>query len=115
METTRRYVRASVNFDVDVLSYSAGATNRDQGRLVVLGAGGAFLELGGTYAVGSMLKLGFKLPSTAEAVSCLAIVRDSQQGRGAGVEFVDLEPRDRARVTAFVTRLGSDPETRAAN
>ena len=60
----RRHPRTSVSFLVDVMSYSAGLTTQDEGRLVVLGSGGALLKLNGSYTVGSMLRLGFKLPST---------------------------------------------------
>ena len=104
METARRHPRANVTFGVDVVSYSAGVSQRDEARLIVLSSGGAFLELDGDYAVGSILKLGFTLPSTTEAITGLAIVRDRLTGSGVGVEFLDLEPRDRERITAFVNR-----------
>ena len=102
-EHTRRYRRTSVSFPVDVLSYSAGAKTRDEGRLVLLGAGGAFLELAGSYDVGGMLRLGFELPSTPGEIACAAIVRD-RLAKGVGVEFLELVPRDRDRIDGFVTR-----------
>ena len=103
MDPTRRYPRTSVGFPVDVVSYSAGVTTRDEGRLVVLGAGGAFLELSGSYGGGSMLRLAFELPSTPGEITCTAIVRD-RLAKGVGVEFSQLEPRDRDRISGFVTR-----------
>ena len=101
--TRRRHPRTSVSFPVDVVSYSAGLTTQDEGRLTALGSGGgAVLELSGSYAVGSMLRLGFKLPSTTEEISCTAIVRDRLNAQGVGVEFFHLEPRDRKRINTFV-------------
>ena len=49
-----------------------------------------------------MLRLGFKLPSTTEEISCTAIVRDRLKAQGVGVEFLHLEPRDRERISTFV-------------
>ena len=109
MNPGRRHPRTtSVAFLVDVVSYSAGLTTQDEGRLVVLGAGGAFLELSGSYAVGNMLRLGFKLPSTTAEISCTAIVRDRLDAKGVGVEFLHLEPPDRERISTFVQRRLSE-------
>ena len=108
MDPTRRHPRTSVSFLMDVVNYSAGLTTQDEGRLVVLGAGGALLELSGSYAVGSMLRLGFKLPSTKEEISCTAIVRDRLNANGVGVEFLHLEPRDRRKISTFVQQRLSE-------
>ncbi len=49
MNSTRRHPRTSVSFPVDVVSYSAGLTTQDEGRLAVLGSGGGVvLELSGS-------------------------------------------------------------------
>ena len=99
----RRHPRTSVSFLVDVMSYSAGLTTQDEGRLAVLSSGGgAVMELSGSYAVRSMLRLGFKLPSTTTAISCMAIVRTRLNTHGVGVEFLHLEPRDRKKISTFV-------------
>lgn len=100
---TRRYLRTNVSFPVDVVSYSAGDTTEDEGRLVVLGAGGAFLELGGIYGLRSLLRLAFELPSTPGKITCTGIVR-CRLPKGVGVEFSQLEPQDRDRISGFVTR-----------
>ena len=49
MDPMRQHPRTSVSFLMDVVNYSAGLTTQDEGRLVVLGAGGALLELSGSY------------------------------------------------------------------
>ena len=108
MNPTRRHPRSSVSFLVDVMSYSAGLTTQDEGRLVVLGSGGALLELNASYTVGSMLRLGFKLPSATEEISCKAIVRSRLEAQGVGVEFLHLDPRDRERISTFVQQWLSE-------
>ncbi len=109
MDTTRRHPRTnSVSFLVEVLGYSACFSTQDEGRLVVLGAGGAFLELSGRYPLGSMLRVNFKLPSTLVPVTCSAIVRFRLEGKGVGVEFWNLEPHDQKRIGTFVRQQLSE-------
>ena len=57
----RQYPRAQVSFDIDVWVDGAGRQVRTAGRLVVLSAGGAFLELDEDYPVGRPLRLRFEL------------------------------------------------------
>ena len=66
----------------------------------MLGAGGACLE---PFSVGTLLKLSFTLPKTGDTIDCRAIVREII-GTGVGVEFLDLSPKDRERVSACVQR-----------
>lgn len=101
----RRNPRASVSFPVDVLNYSA--RTRDEGRLVDLGAGGAGLELTGSYEVGSLLRLAFELPSIPGEIVCTGIVRD-RRATGARLEFLLLEPRNRGRIDEFVAHSLSE-------
>ena len=63
---------------------------------------GAFLEVDETYPVGSELSVAFRPDPMLDEVSCQAVVRHSLDGTGIGVEFVDLEPLDRARIQVFV-------------
>ena len=105
----RRYPRARVSVDADVSVDQGGTTTRMDGHLVVLGAGGAFLELGEAYAIGSLLRLRFTTAEIGEIAS-LAIVRNGLEGKGVGVEFLDIEPYDRERIKAFVdTHAGTPP------
>ena len=96
----RRDPRAGVSFPVDVLNFSA--RTRDEGRFVDVGAGGACLELSGSYEIGSPLRLVFNLPSTPGEIACTGIVRDACPG--VRVEFLRLEPEDQHRISEFVTR-----------
>ncbi len=99
----RRYPRTQVSFDIDVWVDGAGSQVRTGGRLVVLSAGGAFLELDDDYPVGRPLRLQFYL-ATLGTVGCRAILRSYLQSTGVGVEFLDIDPADRARITAFVEK-----------
>ena len=109
MEDARRHPRTRIDFPVNVVNYGAGS--RDDGRIIVLGQGGASLELSGNYSVGSMLRLGFELPATKGEITCTAIVR-GRRATGVGVEFLQLEPQDRGRVSGFVSRNLSAPPPR---
>ena len=87
----RRFPRVQVSFDVDVRVEYAGRHARTVGgRLVVLGADGAFLELDDAYPVGSLMHVRFELPTLGE-IGCLAIVRHAIEDAGVGVEFLDIE------------------------
>ena len=93
----RTFPRTEVNFPVDV----GGAEAHASGRLVSLGGGGAFLELDDRYPIFSTLRLRFSLATLGE-ISCQAIVRYTVEGKGAAVEFLDIEPGDQERIMAFV-------------
>ena len=99
----RRYPRAQVSFDIDVWVGGAGSQVRTGGRLVDLSAGGGFLELDHDYPVGRPLRLQFYL-ATLGTVGCRAVLRRYLQGTGVGVEFLDIDPADRARITTFVEK-----------
>ena len=93
-----------VSFDVDVRVEHAGRQARTVGgRLVVLGAGGAFLELDEAFPIGSFMHVRFESP-TLGAVGCRATVRNAIEGSGVGVEFLDIDGVDHRRIVAFVTK-----------
>lgn len=99
----RRYPRAHVDFDAEVWVNRGSETILIFGRLVVLGAGGAFLELGESYAIGSLLRVRFTTADLGE-IACQVIVRHSLEGQGVGTEFLDMDPSDQERIKAFVEK-----------
>ena len=99
----RRYPRARVSFNVEVWVDRIGIERRVGGRPVVLGAGGAFLEVDKDYPAGTFLQVRFTLPPVGK-IACGAIVRNGLEGKGVGVEFLDVGPHDRERITAFVEK-----------
>ena len=80
------------------------ATSVD-GRFVVLSPGGAFLELGEPYPLGTMMRVRFTLAPIGE-IDCRAIVRKSLGTQGVGVEFLNLDPHDQERIRMFVEQQG---------
>ena len=79
----RRYPRARVSFAAEVSVDHGGKTIRMDGRLAILGAGGAFLELGENHAVGSLVRLRFTTAELGE-IAGQAIVRNGLEGKGVG-------------------------------
>ncbi len=100
----RQHPRVQVSFDVDVRVEHAGRQARTVGgRLVVLGAGGAFLELHDAYTIGSLMHVRFELATLGE-ISCRAIVRNAIEDTAVGVEFLNIEGVEHRRIVAFVTK-----------
>ncbi len=70
---------------------------------MVLGGGGAFLELDEAFPRGSFMHVRFALPTLGE-LGCRAIVRDAIENTGVGVEFLDIEGVQHRRIVAFVAK-----------
>ena len=102
VRSTRRYPRARVSGDIPVWIERDGTVRRLMGRLVVLGAGGAYLEIGENYPIGTALGIAFTPDPLMDELTCAAVVRNSLDGQGIGVEFLDLDPLDQARIQTFV-------------
>ena len=102
VRSRRRYPRARVSGDIAVWIERDGTVRRVMGRIVVLGAGGAYLEIGENYPVGTVLGVAFTEDPLMDELTCAAVVRNSLDGQGIGVEFLDLDPLDQARIQAFV-------------
>ncbi len=93
----RRFPRVQVSFDIDVWVKHAGQARAVVGRLVMLGAGGAFL--------GMLMHVRFELPTFGE-IACQAMVRyrNGFEGPGVGVKFLGIKTVERNRIVAFVTK-----------
>ena len=89
--------------DVDVWVDGAEDQERQSGRLVDLGAGGASLELDDGYPTGTRLSVRFQLVRLGE-INCRAIVRRDIEGKGIGIEFLDLEAPERERLSALFAK-----------
>jgi hypothetical protein len=68
-----------------------------------LGLGGMFISTPNPPAVGEMVKLIFQVP--AGDVRAVAVVRDSQPGKGMGVQLVSMREEDRGRLQQLLNRL----------
>ena len=67
--------------------------------------GGLFLHTPSPLPSGTGIELLFDL-KTGE-VRARAIVRDSRPGKGMGVQFVQMQPSDRARLNQFLSQYAS--------
>ena len=100
----RRFPRARVR-KLTTVDINFGATvGADIGRLQVVGAGGACLQVLGQYPIGTVMHVGFTLPATDHQITCRAVVRNAVLGEGVGVEFLDLPPTDREHLHGFVAQ-----------
>ena len=100
----RKFPRVAVSFAVEVqVEPDSGKARTVGGRLVVLGAGGAFLELDDAFPLGLLMHVRFEVPTLGE-IGCRAMVRYLIEGTGVGVEFLDIKGVERRRIVAFVTK-----------
>ena len=104
MTENRRFPRARLSFETELWVETPTGPTHLEGRFVLLGAGGACLELDESFSVGRLLNLTFTLPQTGDTIGCRAIVRSAVEGKGVGVEFLDISPQERERVSACVQR-----------
>jgi hypothetical protein len=97
----RRYGRLGLPKGMLVAWQAAGP--RTVSRVSTLGLGGIFISTKNPAAVGETLRLVFDVPSGE--VRARAVVRDSQAGRGMGVEFTAMSLEGRARLDRLLRRL----------
>lgn len=105
METTsqehRKYTRHKTPKGTWVGWQSAG--HRGVARAEVVGMGGLFLHTPNPLPLGTVIELLLDL-KTGE-VRARAIVRDSAPEQGMGVQFMQMQPADRARLNQFLSQL----------
>jgi hypothetical protein len=82
-----------------------GPSGRTVSRVVTLGLGGLFIEAAEPASIGAGIKIVFRVAGAE--VCARAMVRNSDPGKGMGVEFVSMRPEDRARINRVVGRLRS--------
>jgi hypothetical protein len=85
-----RRAHARISLDAEVWIGQGGLFSRTTARIANLSIGGAFIELAGSYQVGSIFDLRIGLDGAF--VNTTAIVRRVLPSRGIGVQFLDLSP-----------------------
>jgi tetratricopeptide (TPR) repeat protein len=78
---------------------------RTVSRAETVGVGGLFLHTPSPLPQGSFVELLFDL-KTGE-IRARAVVRHSSPGRGMGVQFVQMQPADRARLHQFLSKFAA--------
>lgn len=105
-EHSRRYLRLGLEtagLSSEVWRDEMDVSKPVKGRLMVLGEGGAYLEVADPFAVGSEIGLRLELPGTEnDRIVCHAIVREYVEGEGIGVEFTELDVADRQRLKSAI-------------
>ena len=97
----RRYPRVGLPKGMRIAWQSGG--ERIVSRVATLGLGGLFILTPDPPPVGEIVKLFFEVPGGE--VRARAVVRDSQQGKGMGVEFTAMGHEARARLHHLLKRL----------
>jgi hypothetical protein len=102
----RRYSRHKPPKRMLIAWRSAGC--RMVSRAEVLGMGGLFLHTASPPELGTIIEVLFDLDPGE--VRARAVVRDSAPGKGMGVQFVQMDPDARARLTRFLSQCApADP------
>ncbi len=98
----RRHLRAAVRCDAAITVRKLDADDRPvKGRVLVLGAGGACLQLDEPRSIGTVMMVSFTTKPTGE-VRCHVVVRHVSDKTHVGVEFLDLDSENREHIDAFV-------------
>ena len=100
-EKTRRYTRVGLPKGIMVAWEHSG--DRKVSRVSVLALGGLFITTPKPPPVGDLIQLIFELPGGE--VRARAAVRDSQPGKGMGVEFTAMSSEARGRLTLLMKVL----------
>src|SRR5690348_15078321 len=82
-----------------VIAWKSNAA-RTASRADIVGMGGLFLHTKSPAPVGSVVELFFDVKGGE--VRAQAVVRDSVAGKGMGVQFIQMRPDDRARLSQFL-------------
>lgn len=81
-----------------------------KGQLMVLGEGGAFVEIKGRFGIGDTLGLSLELPGNEkDPFVCQGIVRECLEEEGIGVEFTELDGHALDRLRTAVLRWAMKP------
>jgi hypothetical protein len=103
-EKTRRYRRVGLPKGMLVAWQHYGI--RKVSRVGVLALGGLFVSTATPPPVGDMIQLIFEVPGGD--VRARARIRDSQPGKGMGIEFTSMNPEARARLNRLIKVLFRD-------
>jgi hypothetical protein len=103
-EKSRRYARVELPKGMLVGWQHYGV--RKVSRVRVLALGGLFIATPAPPPVGDVIQLIFEVPGGD--VRARAMIRDSQPGKGMGIEFTAMNPEARARLNRLMKVLSRD-------
>ena len=100
----RRYPRVGLQRGMHVAWQGVG--ERVVSRIVTVGLGGLFIKVSEPPPVGDVIRLYFEVPGGE--IRARAVIRNSIQGKGMGIEFTAMGPEARGRLNQLLRRLLSD-------
>jgi hypothetical protein len=103
-EKSRRYIRVALPKGMLVAWQHYGG--RTVSRVRVLALGGLFISTPKPPPVGDVIQLIFEVPGGD--VRARAMIRDSQPGKGMGIEFTSMNPEARARLNRLMKVLARE-------
>lgn len=103
-EKSRRYIRVALPKGMLVAWQHYGG--RTVSRVRVLALGGLFISTPKPPPVGDVIQLIFEVPGGD--VRARAMIRDSQPGKGMGIEFTSMNTEARARLNRLMKVLSRD-------
>ncbi|MCU1340735.1 MAG: hypothetical protein JWN92_158 [Candidatus Acidoferrum typicum] len=103
-EKSRRYTRVELPNGMLVAWEHYGI--RKVSRVQVLALGGLFIATPAPPPVGDVIQLIFEVPGGD--VRARAMIRDSQPGKGMGIEFTGMNTEARARLNQLMKVLSRD-------
>jgi hypothetical protein len=103
-EKSRRYARVELPKGMLVAWEHYGG--RKVSRVRVLALGGLFISTPKPPPVGDVIQLIFEVPGGD--VRARATIRDSQPGKGMGIEFTSMNPEARARLNQLMKVLSRE-------
>jgi len=109
-EKSRRYARVALPKGMLVAWQHYGG--RKVSRVRVLALGGLFISTPKPPPVGDVIQLIFEVPGGD--VRARAMIRDSQPGKGMGIEFTSMNPEARARLNRLMKVLSREVDDRPA-
>ena len=105
----RRHPRVVLGVDTPLATEVTSGRDRSRVWMTVLSAGGACVEVSGTFPVDSVVELRFTLPGPDQEIACGGIARHEAPGHGIGLEFTQLALPDRVLIREAVnTWLATD-------
>jgi hypothetical protein len=107
-EKSRRYTRVALPNGMLVAWQHYGG--RKVSRVRVLALGGLFISTPKPPPVGDVIQLIFEVPGGD--VRARAMIRDSQPGKGMGIEFTSMNSEARARLNHLMKVLSREVEVR---
>jgi Tfp pilus assembly protein PilZ len=109
-QKSRRYARVALPKGMLVGWQHYGG--RKVSRVRVLALGGLFISTPKPPPVGDVIQLIFEVPGGD--VRARAMIRDSQPGKGMGIEFTSMNPEARARLNRLMKVLSKEVDARPA-